>query len=94
MSLEEVLKILEHDSGERRDPEKYYFSIFGEPKDTGTWGFRVEGHHLSLNFTVAAGRSRRVRHSSAPTPPRFAKGRARDCGFCMRKKTWPGRSWR
>ena len=56
MSLEEVLKMLEHDSGERRDPEKYYFSIFGEPKETGTWGFRVEGHHLSLNFTIADGR--------------------------------------
>ncbi len=56
MSLEEVLKLLEHDSGERRDPEKYYFSIFGEPKDTGAWGFRVEGHHLSLNFAIADGR--------------------------------------
>ena len=55
MSLEEVLRILENDSGERRDPEKYYFSIFGQPKETGTWGFRVEGHHLSLNFTVVRG---------------------------------------
>ena len=56
MSLEEVLKLLEHDSGERRDPEKYYFTIFGEPKETGNWGFRVEGHHLSLNFAIADGR--------------------------------------
>jgi hypothetical protein len=56
MSLEDVLRILEKDSGERRNPEKYYFSIFGEPSDKGVWGYRVEGHHLSLNFTVANGK--------------------------------------
>jgi hypothetical protein len=55
MSLEEVLKVLEDDSGERRNPEKYHFTIFGEPSDTGTWGWRVEGHHLSQNYTVANG---------------------------------------
>ena len=37
MSLEDVLRIMEKDSGERRNPEKYYFSIFGTPSDTGTW---------------------------------------------------------
>ena len=56
MSLEDVLRILEKDSGERRNPEKYYFSIFGTPGDTGTWGYRVEGHHLSQNYTVVNGR--------------------------------------
>lgn len=56
MSLEDVLRILEKDSGERRNPEKYYFSIFGTPTDTGTWGYRVEGHHLSQNYTVVNGR--------------------------------------
>ena len=40
----------------RRNPEKYYFSVFGEPSDTGTWGFRVEGHHLSQNFAVVNGK--------------------------------------
>lgn len=55
MSLEDVLRILENDSGERRNPEKYYFSIFGEPAEKGTWGYRVEGHHISLNFTLANG---------------------------------------
>jgi hypothetical protein len=39
-----------------RNPEKYYFSVFGEPSDTGTWGFRVEGHHVSQNFTVVNGK--------------------------------------
>jgi hypothetical protein len=56
MSLEDVLRILEKDSGERRNPEKYYFSIFGTPSDAGTWGYRVEGHHLSQNYTVVNGR--------------------------------------
>jgi hypothetical protein len=55
MSLEDVLRELEKDSGERRNPEKYYFSIFGTPTDTGTWGYRVEGHHVSQNYTVANG---------------------------------------
>lgn len=55
MSLEDILRILEKDAGERRNPEKYHFSVFGEPTETGTWGFRVEGHHLSQNFTVVKG---------------------------------------
>src|SRR5437763_10563685 len=29
MSLEDVLKVMENDNGQRRNPEKYYFSIFG-----------------------------------------------------------------
>lgn len=56
MSLEDVLRILENDSGERRNPEKYHFSIFGEPSETGTWGYRVEGHHMSINVTLTNGR--------------------------------------
>ena len=55
MSLEDVLKTMENDSGERRNPEKYYFSIFGTPSATGTWGYRVEGHHVSQNYTVVDG---------------------------------------
>jgi hypothetical protein len=55
MSLEDVLKALENDSGERRNPEKYHFTVFGTPSDTGIWGWRVEGHHLSQNYTIANG---------------------------------------
>jgi hypothetical protein len=47
---------MEKDSGERRNPEKYYFSIFGTPSDKGTWGYRVEGHHCSQNYTVVNGK--------------------------------------
>jgi len=56
MSLDEVLKMIEKDNGQRRNPEKYYFSIFGTPSDQATWGYRVEGHHLSQNYTVVNGR--------------------------------------
>jgi hypothetical protein len=56
MSLEEVLRIKENDSGENRNPEKYYFSVFGTPSDSGTWGYRVEGHHFSQNYTVVKGK--------------------------------------
>lgn len=55
MSLEDVLRIIEHGTGPERDPEKYFFSIFGQPSADGTWGYRVEGHHLSQNYTVVGG---------------------------------------
>jgi hypothetical protein len=38
-----------------RDPERYYFSIFGTPSHRAPWGVRAEGHHLSLNFTLVDG---------------------------------------
>ncbi len=56
MSLDQVLKDIEKGKGPERDPEKYYVSIFGEPTDQGTWGYRFEGHHISLNFTIVNGR--------------------------------------
>jgi hypothetical protein len=55
MSLEEVLRIIEHDRGDVRDPQKYYFSVFGSPSDSRPWGYRVEGHHLSQNYTFVNG---------------------------------------
>jgi Protein of unknown function (DUF3500) len=38
-----------------RDPVKYFFSIFGTPSTHDTWGWRVEGHHVSLHFNVVNG---------------------------------------
>jgi hypothetical protein len=38
-----------------RDRERYFFSIFGTPSTRNTWGWRVEGHHMSLHFTVVNG---------------------------------------
>jgi len=56
MSLDDVLRVMENDNGERRNPEGYFFSIFGEPSEKGAWGFRIEGHHVSQNFAVVNGR--------------------------------------
>ncbi len=56
MSLEAVLRELEQGRGPTRDPELYYLTIFGTPSDRGKWGWRVEGHHLSLNFTLEDGK--------------------------------------
>jgi hypothetical protein len=35
----------------RRDPELYYLSLFVGPGATHPWGWRFEGHHLSVNVT-------------------------------------------
>ena len=35
-----------------RDPELYYWSIFGQPGGDGPWGWRVEGHHVSLHINA------------------------------------------
>jgi hypothetical protein len=56
MSLEEILAGIEKGKGPKRDPELYFFTIFGKPGPTGTWGWRVEGHHVALNFTIVDGR--------------------------------------
>lgn len=55
MSLEQILLELEQGKGPKRDPEVYFWSLFGTPSATGTWGWRVEGHHVSLNFTIVNG---------------------------------------
>lgn len=54
MALETVLRELENNNP-IRDPELYYVSIFGEPRADKTWGWRFEGHHLSINFTLVDG---------------------------------------
>jgi len=40
----------------RRDPELYFMSIYGEPGGKAPWGWKFEGHHLSVNFTVVDGK--------------------------------------
>lgn len=52
MQLEIALREIEHGSA-RRDPANYAIAIFGTPsREGGPWGFRLEGHHLSLHFTL------------------------------------------
>jgi Protein of unknown function (DUF3500) len=53
MQLEKVLKEVENrpTNDDHRDPEKYYFSIFGNPATDSIWGWRFEGHHVAFNFS-------------------------------------------
>jgi hypothetical protein len=55
MRLEGVLRQLETFGGLMRDPENYSVSVFGAPGAGAPWGWRLEGHHLSLNFTLVPG---------------------------------------
>jgi hypothetical protein len=61
IELENILRVIE-DGRLARDPEAYRFSVFGTPSPQGRWGWRVEGHHISLHFTVVDGKA------SASTP--------------------------
>jgi hypothetical protein len=55
MALEKILQVVEQPPRFARDHEAYRFSMFGTPAAKGTWGWRVEGHHISLHFTVVDG---------------------------------------
>ncbi len=55
MSLEDVLRQKENDTTGRRDPLRYHVSIYGKPEPQGTWAWRVEGHHVSVNYTIKDG---------------------------------------
>jgi hypothetical protein len=58
MELEKILHELEKGTPGKplRDFQRYYFTVFGEPGSAARWGWSVEGHHLSLNFVVDAGK--------------------------------------
>lgn len=53
IALENILKVLEQRGPDDnyRDPGKYYLSIFGMPDPKKVWGWRIEGHHVALNFS-------------------------------------------
>ncbi|MEX2467162.1 MAG: DUF3500 domain-containing protein, partial [Gemmatimonadota bacterium] len=56
IELEGILRDLEGpDRRLARDPDEYLLSVFGTPSSSGTWGWRFEGHHLSLHFTIVRG---------------------------------------
>jgi hypothetical protein len=71
MSLEVLLADLEKNGANVRHPGWYFLSIFGTPAKTGRWGWRIEGHHLSLNFVVDRGKI------EAATPAFFGANPAR-----------------
>ena len=93
MALEITLRQLEA-FGFSRDPENYALAIHGEP-GVGGWGWRIEGHHLSLHFSLEGNRY-------VSTLPQFfganpamvprdvgAAHRARAFGCSAARRTWP-----
>jgi len=62
MQLEAILAVIENnsrtmpDGSLMRDSLNYHFCIFGEPDVNQFWGWRFEGHHLSLNFLASEGK--------------------------------------
>lgn len=60
VGLENVLDHLEGFSAswgrERgRDPLLYWIAVFGDPSSSGTWSWRLGGHHVSLHFVIVDG---------------------------------------
>jgi hypothetical protein len=57
MSLEGILNELEGGpkSAMVRNTGWYFVTVFGEPSNTGPWGWRMEGHHMSVNYTLDKG---------------------------------------
>jgi len=53
VDLEDILRQAENrpTGDEYRNADKYYLSIFGDPSNDPIWGWRFEGHHISLNFS-------------------------------------------
>ncbi len=56
MALEQVLHEMENGAA-KRDPAKYHFFMFATPASNKTWGWRIEGHHLSISFTIVDGKT-------------------------------------
>ena len=72
IGLELVLDGVEQwgDSNPVRDPGLYYVSVFGVPSASQAWGWQFQGHHVSLNYTIAGGRL------ISPTPTFFGSNPA------------------
>jgi Protein of unknown function (DUF3500) len=59
-----------------RSGERFSYAIFGEPSASGEWALRIEGHHLSLSYTIRNDRLTGVTPSSfSSSPNRVATGR-------------------
>lgn len=95
MQLEIILKEIEQlaPDNDRRHPEKFYFSIFGKPDAKTPWAWRIEGHHISLNFSSVDGKmssatpmffgSNPARVSSGPSEGKEIMKQESDLGFQM-----------
>jgi hypothetical protein len=68
MLLQDVLASLGNGAGQRSSA-RFSFAVFGTPSETGAWGFRLEGHHLSQSIAVRGNRIVSVTPSSFSSNP-------------------------
>ena len=68
MMLQDVLAASGNGTGQRSS-ERFSFSVFGTPAETGAWGFRLEGHHLTQSIAVRDNRIVSVTPSSFSALP-------------------------
>jgi hypothetical protein len=75
MLLQDVLAASGNGAGQRSS-KRFSFSVFGTPAETGAWGFRLEGHHLTQSISVRDGRIVAVTPSSfSALPNRIISGK-------------------
>ena len=75
MTLQDVLAARGDGAGQRSS-ERFSFAFFGDPSETGAWGFRLEGHHLSHSIAVRDGMIVAITPSSfSANPNRVTAGR-------------------
>ncbi|MGZ5494272.1 MAG: DUF3500 domain-containing protein, partial [Thermoanaerobaculia bacterium] len=71
IELESILGRVE--GSDFRDPGQYFFTLFGDPA-SASWGWRFEGHHLSLNYTVTPTEIRTTPEFFGANPARVSSG--------------------
>jgi hypothetical protein len=75
MSLQDVLAASGNGTGQRSS-KRFSFAVFGQPAESGAWGFRLEGHHLTQSFSVRDGQIVSVTPSSfSALPARITSGK-------------------
>lgn len=73
LRIEPILGEIEGNRG-FRDPGRYHVAVFGDPRSGGAWGWRFEGHHLSLNVTEVDGQVATTPAFLGANPARVPRG--------------------
>ena len=72
MTLQDVLAASGNGAGQRSS-ERFSFALYGTPAETGAWGFRLEGHHLTQSISVRDNRIVAVTPTSFSAIPNRVK---------------------
>jgi Protein of unknown function (DUF3500) len=91
MSLQQVV-MDNGDGATLRGPERFSLAIFGDPTAASRWAIRLEGHHLSLTYTIEKDRLVGVTPSSfSVNPNRVQSGRFAGLNTLKREDTFARR---